>query len=280
VKLAVLGRGKSKTQVIQAIAQLCQHLRLLGAMLLAVLLLSGCVKYDVGVNFQNLHNGQIVQDIKLGEQLTSLDNAEARAWLNSIERRTRQLEGKTKRLSKDELRVTIPFHTGKELEAKLNQFFSPNPKKGAKVATTAGEKIPEFNAKVKLIQSNFLLFVRNKLSYDVDLRDIGTISADGNKVVSPDSLFDFKFSLQTPKGAKNLKRANAIAPEVAEGGKRLVWTLKPGEFNHLEAVFWFPSPLGIGTVFIVLLVLAGYYLKYKELPAIGELLPQLPKSKV
>lgn len=278
MKLAVLGRGKTK--VIQAIAKVSRQLRLLGTMLLSVLLLSGCVKYDVGVNFQNLHNGQIVQDIKLGQELTSLDSSEARAWLNSIERRARQLDGQVKHPSKDELRVTIPFHTGKELETKLNRFFNSNGNKGVKPAANGSEQIPEFNAKFKLIQSNFLLFVRNKLSYDVDLRGIGTIAADGNKVVTSDSLFDFKFSLQTPKGAKSLKRsAKAIAPEVTEKGKRLVWTLNPGEVNHLEAVFWFPSPLGIGTVFIVLLVLAGYYLKYKELPAIGELLPQLPKSK-
>jgi hypothetical protein len=249
-------------------------------MLLAVLSLSGCVKYDLGVNFQNLHSGQIVQDIKLGEQLTSLDSSEARAWLDSIERRARQLDGKVKHPSKDELRVTIPFHTGKELEAKLNQFFNSNGKNRVKTAANGVEQIPEFNAKFKLIQSNFLLFVRNKLSYDVDLRGIGTIAADGNKVVTSDSLFDFKFSLQTPKGAKSVKKsAQAITPEVTQKGKRLVWTLKPGEVNHLEAVFWFPSPLGIGTVFIVLLVLGGYYLKYKELPALAKLLPQLPKSK-
>jgi hypothetical protein len=47
-----------------------------------------------------------------------------------------------------------------------------------------------------------------------------------------------------------------------------MWTLKPGQLNHLEAVFWLPSPLGIGTLVIVLLVLGGFYLKYKSLPGV------------
>ena len=39
--------------------------------LLTSLLLSGCVKYDVGLNFDNSNSGELVQHIKLGERLTS-----------------------------------------------------------------------------------------------------------------------------------------------------------------------------------------------------------------
>jgi len=41
--------------------------------------------------------GEIVQHIKLGERLMSFSGDSAQEWLNSIERRTQQLQGKTKR---------------------------------------------------------------------------------------------------------------------------------------------------------------------------------------
>jgi len=60
-----------------------------------------------------------VQHIKLGERLTSFSGDSAQEWLNSIERRAQQLQGKTKR-SNQEVTVTIPFNNGAELEAKFN----------------------------------------------------------------------------------------------------------------------------------------------------------------
>ncbi|MEO1187340.1 MAG: DUF3153 domain-containing protein, partial [Cyanobacteria bacterium J06636_27] len=36
--------------------------------------------------------------------------------------------------------------------------------------------------------------------------------------------------------------------------------------NHLEAVFWLPSPIGIGTLLIVLFVVLGFYLRYSFMP--------------
>jgi hypothetical protein len=60
----------------------------------------------------------------------------------------------------------------------------------------------------------------------------------------------------------------AIGSEVQQQGKQLVWKLKSGAENHLEAVFWVPSPLGIGTVAIVLLVIGGIFLRAQLFPAI------------
>ncbi len=92
--------------------------------LLASLLLSGCVNYDVGVNFDNSNHGELVQHIKLGERLTSFSGDYVYEWLNSIERRARKLEGKTKRISPEEIIVTIPFSNGQELQQKFNEFFN------------------------------------------------------------------------------------------------------------------------------------------------------------
>lgn len=236
--------------------------RLLWIVLVSSLLLSGCVQYDLGINFDNPYRGEIVQHIKLGERLISFSGDSAQEWLNSIERRTRQLQGRTKR-SSEEITVTIPFNNGAELEAKFNEFFSPVDKK-SEVATST-EELPTIDSHLKLKQNNLLLLVRNWLSYDLDLRSLSLISTNGNVLISPGSILDLEFSLNTPWGAKSVDD-NAIHPEKYQNGRQLVWILKPGQLNHVEAVFWLPSPIGIGTVLITLFVAAGIYLRYNFMP--------------
>lgn len=260
MKLAVV-------DLLQFIRRILGRLRVLWAVLLSALLLSGCVQYDVGVNFEGQHRGAIVQHIKLGEQLTSFSNEQAQEWLRSIETRARQLQGKTKRLSDEEIVVTIPFSNGTELESKFNQFFNPVAKN--KTASEAGNTVglPSFDSKLHLTQGNFIFVQRNKLSFDLDLRSLGVISGNGSVIVSPSSLLDLRFSIETPWGARSANKAgNAISPEVYEDGHQLVWKLQPGQLNHIETVFWLPSPLGVGAFAIMLLVLGGFYLKYKSFP--------------
>lgn len=243
------------------------RLRVLWAILLSSLLLTGCVQYNLGVNFEGQHHGAIVQHIKLGEQLTSFSNEQAQEWLRSIEQRATQLQGETKRLSDEEIIVTIPFNNGTELESKFNQFFNPVAQK--KSPANAGDmvELTALNSKFHLTQGNLIFVQRNKLSYDLDLRSLGVLSANGNVIVSPSSLLDLQFSLETPWGARSVNTAgNAISPEVYNDGHQLVWKLQPGQLNHLEAVFWLPSPLGVGTLAIVLLILSGFYFKYKSFP--------------
>ncbi|MEP0808068.1 DUF3153 domain-containing protein [Coleofasciculus sp. FACHB-SPT9] len=258
MKLAVLSRSARG-----AFGKVLPKMRVFWAMLLAVVLLSGCVQYDAGVRFENPNRGEIVQHIKLGEQLTALSSEQAQEWLDSLQRRARQLQGKTKRISNQEVVVTIPFASGAELEEKFNQFFNPPAKKGSQATTDTD--LPKINSHLSLRQGNFLFWIRNRLSYDLDLRSLGVLSTNGNVIVSPGSLFDLDFSLRTPWGARSVEKAeNALNPVVSEKGHLLVWTLKPGEVNHVEAVFWLPSPLGIGTLMIILLVVAGFYLKYNR----------------
>lgn len=247
--------------------QILGRLRVLWVILLPALLLSGCVEYNVGVNFEGQHHGAIVQHIKLGEQLTSFSNEQAQEWLKSIEQRARQLDGKTQRLSEQEIKVTIPFSNGTELESKFNQFFNPGAQKKSPAKAGVPLNLPTLDSKFHLNQGNWFLVQRNQLSYDLDLRSLGVLSSNGNVIVSPSSLLDLQFSLETPWGARSVNQGeNAIPPAVYENGHQLVWKLQPGQMNHLEAVFWLPSPLGVGTVAIVLLVLGGFYLKYKTFP--------------
>lgn len=255
------------TELLPLLRNLLGRLRILSVIFLTSLLLSGCVKYDVGVNFASPNRGEFVQHIKLGEQLTHFSNTQAQEWLNSIESRAKQLEGKTKHLSNQEIVVTIPFNNGAELESKFDKFFNPVVKKASPTEETTKLELPTFNSKFHLEQNNAFLWERNHLSYDLDLQSLGVLSTNGTVIVSPGSLLELQFSLETPWGAKSIESAeNAISPNVYDNGHQLVWTLKPGQLNHVEAVFWMPSPIGIGSLLIVLFILAGYYLKYQTLP--------------
>ncbi|NJM72642.1 MAG: DUF3153 domain-containing protein [Scytonema sp. RU_4_4] len=239
---------------------------LLLIVLVASLLLSGCVKYELGVNFDNSSRGEFVQHIKLEERLTSFSGDSVYEWLNSIERRARKLEGKTRRVSKEEVIVSIPFSSSRELQTKFNEFFHPNSSQTPEsVESEVESQLPKIDSNLLLFQNNFLLFVRNRLIYDLDLRSLALISNKGNVLANPGSILDLEFGLSTPWGARSVEKTeNAILPE--KNGHQLMWKLKPGELNHIEVVFWLPSPLGIGTLLIILFVWAGLYLRYTFMP--------------
>lgn len=233
---------------------------------LTSLSLSGCVQYDVGVNFANSNRGELVQHIKLGEQLTSFSGDYVYEWLNSIERRARKLEGTAKRVSKEEVLVTIPFSNGQELQTKFNEFFSSREnQKNEADPNKVNSELPKIESNLLVTQNNFLLVVRNQLIYDLDLRSLSLIASKGNVLADAGSILNLDFSLKTPWGSKNLQiTETAIAPE--KQGGQLVWHLQPGELNHIEAVFWLPSPLGIGALLIILFVWGGFYLRYTFMP--------------
>ncbi|MEM7556882.1 MAG: DUF3153 domain-containing protein [Cyanobacteria bacterium P01_A01_bin.84] len=234
------------------------------------LLLSGCVDYQVGANFRNANSGELVQRIKLGEKLTSFSGESVYDWLDSIERRAHDLNGRVKRVSQEEVIVKIPFNSGDELENKFYNFFHPHSsdridKTEPLTETEDNSELPVVESNLLLQENNFLLATRNKLIYDLDLRSLGLISSNGNSLVNPGSILDLEFALQTPLGATDVTESeNAIEP-IKDKGK-LIWQLKPGEINHIEAAFWLPSPLGIGTLLIILFVWGGIYLRYTFMP--------------
>jgi hypothetical protein len=241
---------------------------LLPIILSLVTLLTGCVRYDVGVNFDHPQHGTIVQYIKIGEQLTSLSQSEARKWLNSIEERSRALKGKVKKVNSQEVVVTIPFSNGRELSEKFNQFFHTDTDTNSALVSDKVDLV-KLDSQINLQQNNLVFFERNNLDLTIDLRALGVLSDRGKIIVSPGSLIDLQFQLNTPLIAHNISGADNLEPISSVTKKGLVWQLQPGQINHIQAVFWLPSPLGIGAAIIILFTILGYVLKYRHLPGIA-----------
>lgn len=226
----------------------------------ALVLLSGCVRYDVGVEVRGQYQGQITQHIRLGEPLTNFSQREAQQWLQTLETRAKRLHGKARRLGEAELQVTIPFSNGQELRDRFNQFFNPTgPAQNTQTQNNAEPStLVELAANLGFDQSNLLLLERDRLSLDVDLRSLGSLGNEQSVIVNAQDVLNLEFALQTPWGGRVPEQNQT---PVQQRGALLVWQLLPGQINHLEAVFWLPSTLGLGTIAIVGLVAGGIILK-------------------
>jgi hypothetical protein len=224
--------------------------------------LSGCVEYRTGINFQALNYGEIVQQIRIGEQLNSFSQDAVNNWKDSIEKRVKELSGKIDKLADNTLEITIPFDNAKDLKNKIEAYFDlslPEHK-----TTNQGVK-----SQLQVKQNNFLILVRNHLTGDIDLRSLTAKSADPKVSIASGSQVDLSLSLQTPWGSQSQAESGSL-PAIAEKQERAtVWQLQPGNLNHIDAIFWLPNPLGIGAIIITGISIAGYYFKYRQLPGIN-----------
>jgi len=227
--------------------------------LIALFGLSGCVRYDLGINYFSQTGGEIVQRVRLGEAVTSFNGAIARDWFRSLEQRTKELGGKTRRRAGDALTIRIPFHNGEELTDKFNHFFAPPALQEVEGEDDDAIEWPNIVSQLSLQESNWLLVQRNRLVYDLDVRSLGILAPGGAVVISPDALLELDFSLTTPWGARVLP--GSAPPQRSAWSRQLSWTLKASETNHLEVIFWVPSPLGLGSLVILALVILGATLK-------------------
>lgn len=228
--------------------------------------LTGCVRYDVGIQFPQANRGIMIQHIKLGEQLTSFSEKEGNNWLNSIERRALKLHGKSKRLSPQELVVTIPFYNGQDLVAKFNQFFTPEfqQKSQSNKADNDSNSLLDLSAEMSIKQNNLLFVERNTLNFKADLTPLGVVSSEGNIIISSGDLIDLQFQLNFPFGAKIITNEFAQWEKLSDNQYNI--NLSAGQINELTAVFWLPNYIGLGTGAIALFIILGFYLKYQKLP--------------
>ncbi len=229
--------------------------------------LSGCVRYDVGINFNSPYSGTLVQHIKIGDQLSNLGQSEAKEWLKSIKSRSRQLQGKVKQLNPEEIVVIIPFNNGQELASKFNRFFNSNVPDTSAVVVGESAELVKLGSGVSLQQSNLLFVERNHLDITIDLRALNLLAHQNKILIDPNALLDLEFHLNTPWIAHNVTNTNNLEPISSARG--LVWQLQSGKLNHIEAVFWLPSPIGIGTAVIILFVILGFILKYRRFPGVA-----------
>ncbi len=244
------------------LARLC-HVRVLWSVCLVMAIaLSGCVKSDVVIDVRGANGGAIVQHIELSERLQRFSGEQLQHWIRTVEQRATAVGGQVQVSAKQALTVTIPFANTSELERKFNQFFEvlfhPDP-------TVSGSGLPVIDAALTVDHSNFLLWERDHFTYTVDLRSLGVSSASGDVLLSPASLLQLQFQLNTPWGARTLVRTGHLRSRSLRGGKTLIWSLLPGEQNTLETVFWLPNPIGIGAIVILILVGFGQFLKHPPL---------------
>lgn len=242
-------------------------LRVLIIMGLASLLLGGCVQSDIGIEFNDQTHGKIVQHIRLAEQVTNLGSDALDEWLPSLRRRAKLLNGKAKQLSNQEIEVTIPFYNGADLQRKFTAFFNPiTPPSSKSLPATEGQ-LPQFSSDLGLKQNNLIFALRNRINLELDLTSLALVSTEDSVIVGAENLIELEFRLITPWGAKVIGDPNSDSypPTTKAEGKYVVWTLKPGEINRLEAIFWVPSPVGIGSAIIAIFVYLGFLIRYRLL---------------
>ncbi len=240
---------------------------LLPIVLCLATLLTGCVDYDVGVDFTTPYSGEITQHIKVSDKLSNLAPSDTKRWLNSLEKRSRQLKGKVKKLDSQELLLTIPFGNGAELAEKFNQLFQSSIVPNATIPKDQADLI-KLNSQVSIHQSNLIFVERNSLDLMIDLRALSVLSQQDKIIIEPNAIADLEFQLTTPWIAHSVSHADDLEPINNTLKKGLVWQLHPGEINHIEAVFWLPSPIGIGAAGIIVVMILGFLLKYRRFPGV------------
>ena len=241
---------------------------LLPIVLCLATLLTGCVDYDVGVDFATPYSGEITQHIKVSDQLNNLAPSDTKRWLNSLEKRSRQLKGKVQKVDSQELLLTIPFGNGAELAQKFNQLFQSSILPNATIPKDQADLI-KLNSQVSIHQSNLIFVERNSLDLVIDLRALGVLSQQDKIIIDPNAIADLEFQLTTPWIAHSVSHTDDLEPITNTLKKGLVWQLHPGEINHIEAIFWIPSPIGIGAAAIILLMILGFLLKYRRFPGVA-----------
>ena len=249
----------SRSRVTRTVRQLIK-LRLLWIILVAFLLLSGCVRDDVDLSFRDANHGTLTQHIRLSSKLVGISQVAADLWLEKLSEQTAQMGGKAQHPSEREWVLTMPFNNVQDLGQKFKQFQGLVDRQSGQ---SSGLK-PVSN--LQITTNNLIIWQRHHLSYDLDLRSLGVLPNVKNTatvLIDPKDLLVLEFELKTPWGARLPKvvAADTLSPKVCRKGRQLVWMLKPGAANHLEAVFWLPSSVGIGSAIIVGLVTIGMFLK-------------------
>lgn len=213
--------------------------------LLNLLLLTGCLQYDLDIQFDSQTHGQLVQQL---HWRGGTANPDLQQWLEVLRDRTQLIGGQTQFLPDNTFQITVPFNNGRELETKFNQFFNSTDA-ALPLTLPSGDPI---RAELSLRQGNWLLAIYNHLTLRLDLTAVPDLTDTGLPLLQGKQLLEGQVTVEAPWVRSPTQ---ALTP-------RQTWPLIPGELNTLEADFWVPSPIGIGALVIGIVVAIGYLIKY------------------
>jgi hypothetical protein len=235
-----------------------------------LLLLCGCFQYDLTLRFDHQLHGHIEQSITLDGRAAAIANGTLAPWLHALEARTQELGGTVASTGYNQRLLVVPFTTSKDVVRQFSRLFAD----GQPTAPTAESADPSQEVTATLTipdlgrvpfhlafrQQDWIFASRSHLIYDIDLQQLPPATPRIDRAESASwSTLDFR--LQTPWGISQVApESNAPTQNLPNGAG---WRLEPGKAYHIEVWFWVPSLVALGAVIIGLLVLLGYFLRYR-----------------
>lgn len=221
------------------------------------LLISGCVQSDLTLHFDHQTRGLMTQSIRLHQGGSPLTNPTLEPWLTTLRKRVGELGGSFTQ-TPDQINLAVPFTTAADLEQRFIQTWAAI----AAMDTLPISAIQPLPVNLQIQQNHWLLASRNHLIWDFDLqslRDLGGL----HRGAKDQGWASFSLRLATPWGSRVL----ASSPELAaiSQTREVRWQLQVGELNHLDVIFWLPDLVGIGGLVIAMVVVLGYFLRYRLL---------------
>ena len=198
------------------------------------LCLSGCVDYQLGIQFDSQTHGVLRQTLHLDDQFVALNQDARQQWLQVFIEEAKAFSGEVASLDDGSIQVSIDFYNGADLVQKFNQLFAQDG------LMTQVPGAPPLLAHLDLRQKNWGVILVNQLHADIDLSALKADSAVG------------------AGGALDRWRTLSLSFQIEAIRETKQWPLQPGRVNRIDTTFWVPSPIGIGAVVITLLCAGGY----------------------
>ncbi|MEM6590925.1 MAG: DUF3153 domain-containing protein [Cyanobacteria bacterium P01_C01_bin.73] len=227
--------------------------------------LTGCIHYDVGIRFDSQTQGELTQTLHIDERAIALNPEPVQQWLSQVRTAAQSLNGKVQSIDDQTIKIILPFNNGEQLVSLFDQFS----KQSAPPVDSGLDQLPmPLPAALTLTQHNRGFAVKNRLVYDLDLRSLQPPAFSDRGLLSQLAAPKLGFDLTVPWGIQRVAPPNALTPETSLlpvlVGSTAHWELIPGELNHIDVIFWVPSPIGLGAGAIAALVALGYGVKYSS----------------
>lgn len=223
------------------------------------LLLGGCFQSDLTLHFDHHNRGVMMQSIRLDQGIRLFANPTLEAWLTALKQQIGDLGGSFTQ-TPDQINLAVPFSTAADLEQEFSQTWAAL----AAIDPLALAGLNPLPVSLRIQQSYWLLASRNHLICDFDLQSLKDLGGLHQPERGQDWA-SFSLRVATPWGSRVL--GSSPQPLATSQSREVHWQLQTGAVNHLDVVFWLPDVVGIGTLIIALVVVFGYFLRYRLLAA-------------